>query len=56
MVSDTSVRHFRLSLNKGSLQENSDFKEIWNRDIKIEELLQKPQAQRFGIMNFEFII
>jgi hypothetical protein len=28
MVSDTSVRHFRLSLNKGSLQENSDFKEI----------------------------
>jgi hypothetical protein len=56
MVRDTSGRPFRLRVNEESLREKPGFQKIWDRDIKIEELPRKRQAQRFGMMNAEFII
>jgi hypothetical protein len=56
MVPDISSAPFRLRLNEESLLENPGFKVIWDRDIKIEELLRKRQAQRSVVMNSEFII
>jgi hypothetical protein len=56
MVPDTLAAPFRLRLNKDSLRENPGFKVIWDRDIKIEELPRRRQAQRSRVMNSEFII
>jgi hypothetical protein len=55
MVPDTSERPFKLVFDEARVRENEGFKEIWDRDIKIEELSRRRQAHRFGIMNSQFL-
>jgi hypothetical protein len=60
LLGGDSFEHIRaplqLRLNEESLRKNLCFHDIWDREIKIEELPPKRHAQRFLIMNSEFII
>jgi hypothetical protein len=55
LSANTRVRPFRLQFNDAVLRENPGFKEIWDRNISIEELSRRRQAHRFGIINEEFL-
>jgi hypothetical protein len=55
LSSNTKVRPFRLQFDDTVWRENPGFKEIWDRNISIEELSRRRQAHRFGIINQEFL-
>ena len=53
---DITTRPFKLRVIEESLRANPGFQEIWARDVSIESLSQKRRAQRFGIINSEFMV
>jgi hypothetical protein len=56
MVPDTSERSVKLVFDEVRVRENDSFREIWDRDIKSEELSRMRQAHRFGIVNCQFLM
>jgi hypothetical protein len=56
LENDITTRPFKLQVIEESLRANPGFKEIWAQDVSIESLSQRRRAQRFGIINSEFLI
>jgi hypothetical protein len=56
LTPDGKSRPFRLVFDEQRLRENRGFKEIWDRNITIEDLSRRGRAKRFGIINSEFLI
>jgi hypothetical protein len=56
LAPDTSTHPFRLTFHEGVLRENPGFREIWDRDIKTEEISRRRQDQRFRIINSQFLV
>jgi hypothetical protein len=50
IVPDTSVRPFKLAFEEERIRGNEGFREIGDRDVRIEELSRKRQAHGFGIV------
>jgi hypothetical protein len=53
---DIGSRPCKLRFDEERLRTNPGFKEIWERNIKIEELRRRRRLQRFGWINSEFFI
>jgi hypothetical protein len=52
---NTRNRPYRLEFDEEALRGNAGFKELWDRNFSIEELSRRRRAQRFGILNAEFL-
>jgi hypothetical protein len=51
----TATRPFKLRVVQERLRENPGFQEMWTRDRSVKTLSARRQAQRFGIINSEFL-
>jgi hypothetical protein len=49
-------RSFKLRIDEEVLKSNPGFKEIWDRNITIEELSRRRRLHRFELINGEFLI
>jgi hypothetical protein len=52
---NTTIRPFRVRVVEQMLRENPGFKEVWDRNVSIEDLTRRRQVKRFGIINSEFV-
>jgi hypothetical protein len=46
---------FKLKFNEDILRQNDGFKELWERNISVEELTRRQRVQRFGVLNDQFL-
>jgi hypothetical protein len=51
---DVTALPFRIRIVEQTQRENPGFKEVWDRNISLDDLSRRRQLQRFGIMNSEF--
>jgi hypothetical protein len=52
---DSEAGPFKLQFNEEVLRENPGFKDLWERNISIEELSRRRRLQPFGIINQQFL-
>jgi hypothetical protein len=52
---DTAIRSFKLRVVEERLRGNPGFRETWARDVSVESLSARGRAQRFGVINSEFL-
>jgi hypothetical protein len=52
---DTATRPFKLRVVEERLRGNRGFHEMWARDVSVESLSARRRAQRFGVINSEFL-
>jgi hypothetical protein len=53
---DMGSRPFKLRIDEEVLKSNPGFKEIWDRNIRIEELSHRRRLHQFGLINGAFLI
>jgi hypothetical protein len=52
---NVTTRPFRIRIVEQTLRDNPGFKEVWGRNVLVENLSRRPQMQQFGIINAEFL-
>jgi hypothetical protein len=52
---NTQTWPYKLQFNEEMLRQNDGFRELWDRNITIEEGTRHQRLQRFGILNAQFI-
>jgi hypothetical protein len=52
---DVTTLPFRIRIIEQTLRENPGFKEIWDRNVSLDDLSSRQQLQRFGIINSGFL-
>jgi hypothetical protein len=52
---DSEIKPFKLQFNEESRRENPGLKELWGRNILVEELSERRKLQPFEIINKQFL-
>jgi hypothetical protein len=53
---DIGTRPFTVRFDEDKLRSNPGFRELWERNISIEELSRRRQLHPFGMINSEFLV
>jgi hypothetical protein len=53
---DLGSRPFKMRFDEEQLRSNPGFRELWVRNISIEELLRRRKEHTFGIINGQFLV
>jgi tRNA(Ser,Leu) C12 N-acetylase TAN1 len=51
---DVTTRPFRTRIIEQTLRENSNLKDVWGRNVLLDDLSRRRHIPRFGIINSEF--